>query len=123
VFATHGSAGELPTQQFATSDAQRGATAYGQAYANCHGDQGQGLIGPNLIPRPELPRDWIADKIRHSSAPGMGGYMPFFGADRLTDQQVADIAPYLATRARPVIKAVKLFGGFRPYSASSPWFS
>jgi cytochrome c len=87
------------------------------ACIDCHGkdlrgvmDDTGGLLAPYLIERPEIPldHDYIAAKIRVSgsnlsgSYEGLsyGGNMPFWGANRISDQDVRDIAEYLAVASR-----------------------
>lgn len=87
------------------------------ACIDCHGrdlrgvmDEGGGLLAPYLVSRPEIPLDheYITAKIRLSGSNQSGSYedltyggnMPFWGANRISDQDVRDIAEYIAVASR-----------------------
>ncbi|WP_216323079.1 c-type cytochrome [Deinococcus aestuarii] len=87
------------------ANAITGNTADGQAKfvsacAGCHGQQGQGGIGPNLVAT-EGPRSWqlaqFEAALREGHAPGrdLGAVMPRFTEEQLSDEDVLNIYTYL----------------------------
>ncbi len=99
-------------------DFEQGRELYGKlACIECHGrdllgrpgEQG-GLFGPFLAFRPTIPldHDYIAAKIRQSGSnisgtyDGLefGGNMPFWGADRISDDDVRNLAEFISTASR-----------------------
>ena len=86
-------------------DATRGRDAYRQACYRCHGDvhTGNGRSNPAALPIPEasiisfmgLARDVTVEKIRHGRFFNIGGIMPFYTVEAMSDQTVADLLAYM----------------------------
>jgi thiosulfate dehydrogenase len=89
-------------------DPARGAVVWDQACRSCHGDPGTGAGRLNdLISR--VPDDSFAfaaetgfpielvlvEKVRHGPFFGIGGNMPFFALERLSDEDLASLIAYL----------------------------
>jgi mono/diheme cytochrome c family protein len=77
------------------ADSKRGWQLYARACAVCHGTPKKGGIGPQLVrsrpvPDVEKRKHKIASYVRKG-----GSVMPFFAPDRLSDQDLADIAAFL----------------------------
>jgi cytochrome c len=99
-------------------DFEQGRELYGKlACIECHGrdllgraDEQGGLFAPFLAFRPSIPldHDYIAAKIRQSGSNisgtyeglKVGGNMPFWGADRISDNDVRNLAEFIATASR-----------------------
>jgi thiosulfate dehydrogenase len=90
-------------------DAEAGAETWGRACAPCHGEAhtGQGRLGPTVAIVPEASLEFaqdndvpvrlvIAEKVRHGQFFGVGGNMPFYPLERLSDGALADLLEYLA---------------------------
>lgn len=89
-----------------TGDAARGASLYNRACHRCHGGlhTGAGRLGPLSTTIPEsvletFPADKlravVVEKIRHGRFFNIGGVMPFYSAETMTDAEVADILAYM----------------------------
>ena len=90
-------------------DAARGATTYAQACGDCHGEihTGKGRLSPNvsIIPDESLAahgtdpktgaRPVTIEKVRHGRFFSVGGNMPLFAREALSDAQLGDILSYL----------------------------
>lgn len=77
-----------------TGDAARGAGLYRRACVACHGGSDAAAVASFIEKTASsLSPSQVADVIRRGS-----GLMPFFQVDRLTAQQVADIALYVESR-------------------------
>jgi len=76
----------------AAGDAQAGATVYASSCAACHGQKGEGAIGPTLQ-NLSLGADEIATIIRDGKA---GTAMPPFGS-MLGDQDIQNLAAFVLT--------------------------
>lgn len=86
-------------------DQVRGKQAWQQACARCHGapHTGSGRLGirPTVVPEdtlrsfPDNARAVVVEKIRHGRYFNIGGVMPFYSLEVLTDLQVADLLAYL----------------------------
>lgn len=89
-------------------DAGRGAAVYERACAVCHGDPstGAGRLGPNVVIIPEASFEFarenqvpvrlvIAEKVRHGQFFGVGGNMPLYPLERMSDAELADLLEYL----------------------------
>lgn len=88
--------------KYAGGDPDRGRTLFFRACSTCHPKGGRGL-GPALYGAAAAD---VALKIREGNgllrgARQPGAWMPFFGRDRLTDENVADIAAYVSTIEAP----------------------
>jgi thiosulfate dehydrogenase len=89
-------------------DAARGGVAYDRACRVCHGDPhtGDGRLGPDVVVIPEASqalgkqlgvdaRLVVTEKIRHGQFFGVGGNMPFYPREVLSDAELADLLEYL----------------------------
>jgi mono/diheme cytochrome c family protein len=98
-----GNSGEAPEADLSDPDAllAAGDAAHGQElfFANgcnaCHGDNGEGLIGPTIA-QTGLTLSQVVGQYRTPR-----GIMPAIDADRLSDQDVADIVTWLQTLELP----------------------
>lgn len=86
-------------------DATRGRTLYTRACAECHGalGSGAGRISENASPLPQVTRTYpqdfpgvpparvVVEKVRHGQFFGVGGNMPFYSRESLSDADLADI--------------------------------
>ena len=78
-----------------TADVNRGWKLYGQTCAVCHPTPKKSGIGPQLVRARPVP-DVQQRKHKIISYVRKGGsVMPFFASDRLSDQDLADIAAFL----------------------------
>lgn len=91
-------------------DPVRGAELYSAACRSCHGAKGSGsgrLAAYVTVLNDDLTTYYdeafpgidhrliVAEKIRHGQFFGVGGNMPFFPVERLSDEEMADIIDYL----------------------------
>jgi thiosulfate dehydrogenase len=90
-------------------DVGRGSALYRRACGNCHGaiHTGAGQILRPEVLLPEVANDYVTlfpgtppglvftEVIRHGRYFNIGGAMPFYTVERLSDQDVADILAYL----------------------------
>ena len=98
-----GSTGEAPEADLSDPEAllASGDAAHGQElfFANgcnvCHGDTGEGLIGPTIA-QTGLTLSQVVGQYRTPR-----GIMPAFDADRVSDQDIADIVTWLQTLELP----------------------
>jgi mono/diheme cytochrome c family protein len=93
-------------------DPARGAMLYGQNCAGCHGGSLEGGVGPALNPIYKLPgvtdpldANWLIDVItngrKHQPGdPGTQDMKPKGGNDKLTDQDIKDLAAYIIQENR-----------------------
>lgn len=93
----------------AGGDAVAGEAIYDAACRHCHGSpSGSGRLDPAITAIDEdlfeeydvlFPgidhRVVVAEKVRHGSFFGIGGVMPFFAEERLTDEELASVMTYL----------------------------
>lgn len=90
------------------SDATRGEAVYDRACRVCHGapSTGAGRLGPNVVIIPEASVEFaqdnniplrlvLAEKVRHGQFFGVGGNMPLWPLERMSDQELADLLEYL----------------------------
>ena len=101
-----------PTQAPLPGDPTRGAILYGQNCASCHGSSLEGNIGPALNPIYKLPNvadpldaTWLIDIITNGRThqagdPGSKDMPKKGGNDKLTDQDVKDLAAYIIQENR-----------------------
>ncbi len=99
----------LATEEVARGDKARGAEVYQKACHSCHGDTKTG-VGQNSVLASKLPN--VADeypalfpgiapslvfieKIRHGQFFKVGGNMPFFSKESLSDEDVGALLTYL----------------------------
>jgi mono/diheme cytochrome c family protein len=73
----------------AADDPPPGQVAYDRVCKVCHGSEGQGNAGPALVPF-ELEDEELLAKVREG-----GGEMPPISANRVSDDEVKQIAAYL----------------------------
>lgn len=92
-------------------DPGRGATTYSSACAFCHGDlhTGKNRLGPNVSVIPEESvaahgldpltgaRAITVEKVRHGRFFGVGGNMPEYSLEALSDSDLADLLAYVAS--------------------------
>jgi thiosulfate dehydrogenase len=86
-------------------DAARGKVAYQNACHRCHGEihtwKGHSTPIATLLPESTLSRfagqarEVTVEKIRHGRFINIGGVMPFYTAEVMSDQTVADILVYM----------------------------
>ncbi len=91
-------------------DAGRGAEVYDRACGRCHGEahSGDGRLDPGAPTLPEEARALatqhfpalppglvLTEKVRHGAFFGVGGWMPFFSLEALTDPELADLLAFL----------------------------
>jgi thiosulfate dehydrogenase len=86
-------------------DPTAGRDAYGKACARCHGDahtgKGRTTSAASLIPESSiatfgtLARDVTVEKIRHGRFLNVGGIMPFYTVEAMSDQTTADILAFM----------------------------
>jgi thiosulfate dehydrogenase len=93
----------------ASGDATRGDASYHQGCGQCHGEPhtGQGRLAPivSIIPDDTLntfgtdpakgTRPITIEKVRHGKYFGVGGNMPLYSLEALSDAQLSDILAYL----------------------------
>jgi len=93
----------------APGDATHGSTVYDRACRVCHGDPhtGAGRIGPAVVVIPEASQDLaeelgvdirlvLTEKVRHGQFFGVGGNMPFYPLEQLSESELADLLEYLS---------------------------
>jgi thiosulfate dehydrogenase len=90
-------------------DATRGQALWDRACRHCHGDPhtGRGAISSraSVVPEatqiafpsygPALIREVIIEKVRHGKFFDIGGVMPFYTTETLSNQDVVDVVTYL----------------------------
>ena len=85
-----------PPEEIELGDADRGQQVFFQNGCNvCHGDTGEGGIGPTLA-QTGFSVEQVIDQYRKPR-----GTMPAFNADTVSDQQVADVHAWLQTLPLP----------------------
>lgn len=94
--------------QLPPGDGSRGESLYHDACGYCHGDphSGKGRLGTRVSILPEatlevfggMARSIMIEKIRHGKFFHIGGNMPPYAVEMLSDAEVADIVEYLLTR-------------------------
>lgn len=93
-----------PPADVTGGDAAAGKTLFNASCVVCHGENGGGTLrGPPVAGR-ALDESYIANRIRLSGRADSGvysgltgGIMPFWGGDRLTDDEVRDLVAFVAT--------------------------
>lgn len=86
-----------------SGDAGRGQELYRVRCASCHGDRGQGGVGPNLrnpVVQKKAPPEFLATTIRVGRA---GTHMAAFGQEGvgLSDRDIADLVAHIRSLAKP----------------------
>lgn len=93
----------------AAGDVDSGASLYERGCRSCHGDASTGTGRPSAQ-APVIPTDTVAEhmeateevfiaKLRHGSFYGIGGNMPPFSTEVLSDQDVRDLVSFLLSEA------------------------
>jgi mono/diheme cytochrome c family protein len=90
-----------PPMNVAGGDSVRGRDLFNTTCALCHGTDGFGGLGPR-IKQTGLDAAYVARRIRRSGPPRsmiyeglLGGVMPFWGANRLSDAELLDLVAYV----------------------------
>jgi thiosulfate dehydrogenase len=88
-----------------SGDEARGRDVYARACQECHGapHTGAGRLGSRIskIPEdtlehfPDTARAVVVEKIRHGKFFNIGGSMPLYSAEAISDQEIADVLAYL----------------------------
>lgn len=98
---------EQPVVPELAGDATRGAEVYRSHCRNCHGDTHTGASGFShfILPEdmatyddvlPGVPKDAIlVEVIRHGRFFNVGGQMPFYAVELMSEQQIADLLAFL----------------------------
>ncbi len=92
-----------------TGEARRGSQVWAAACRRCHGaaHTGAGRLTSkaSIVPGSSITQFGaqaaavaVVEKIRHGRFFNIGGVMPFYSAEAMTDQQVADLLVYLRLR-------------------------
>jgi cytochrome c553 len=77
-----------------SADVKRGQQVFKQFCANCHGDKGQGLVGPNLTDKEILHGSSKEEIVKVIKEGVLAKAMPAWGTI-LNDQQISDAADYV----------------------------
>jgi mono/diheme cytochrome c family protein len=96
-----------PPSDLSGGDAAAGRELFNGSCAVCHGQDAEGTRrGPTLTGN-ALERQYIARRVRTSGVEDSptydgltGGRMPFWGADRLSDEELRDVIAYVHDRSR-----------------------
>jgi thiosulfate dehydrogenase len=88
-----------------SGDAARGGLVWGTACQRCHGNihDGTGRLGtlPTVVPEDTqktfgpMARAVVVEKIRHGRFFNIGGVMPLYSLESISDAQIADLLAYL----------------------------
>jgi len=89
----------------AGSDKTRGKDVYGRSCQKCHGDPhtGSGRLSSkvSIIPEdtisvfPTQARAVAVEKVRHGKFFNIGGVMPLYSTESMTDEEIADVLAYI----------------------------
>jgi thiosulfate dehydrogenase len=89
----------------AASDKNRGRDVYARSCQKCHGDPhtGNGRLNAkvSIIPEdtvkvfPTQARAVVVEKVRHGKFFNIGGVMPLYSSESMTDQEIADVLAYI----------------------------
>jgi mono/diheme cytochrome c family protein len=89
-------------------DADRGRALFNSRCIVCHGEDGGGTERAPRVTGLALEPDYVAERVRTSGDadspiyPGLtGGRMPFWAADRLSDDELRDIVAYVESSEAP----------------------
>ncbi|MEX1362228.1 MAG: DM13 domain-containing protein [Nannocystaceae bacterium] len=90
-------------------EATSGRTLFDRSCSACHGLGGEGTQLAPPIARRGLDPEYVAQRVRTSGRTDSGvydgltgGVMPFWAADRLSDEELLDLVAWLALEAPPV---------------------
>jgi len=93
-----------PLEDLMEGDAEAGRVLFNQSCSVCHGVNGVGTNRAPVVTGFGVELELVAERIRLSGQANSevydgltGGRMPFWAADRLADDEVADLAMYLST--------------------------
>ncbi len=102
-----------PVDDFSDGDPMNGREIFNRTCVVCHGTDGTGTQRAPKITGRDLPTDLIAGRVRLSGRPDSavydglaGGRMPFWGADRLSDAELVDLATYVNVSADGAVDPV-----------------
>jgi thiosulfate dehydrogenase len=94
-----------------SGDATRGEQTWTQSCGNCHGapHTGQGRLSDvvsivpddTLMAHPTNSRLVVVEKVRHGKFFNVGGNMPLFSVEAMSDAQLGDVLAYLETFGLP----------------------
>jgi mono/diheme cytochrome c family protein len=91
-----------PPDDLGGGDAARGRELFNHTCVLCHGQDGIGTQRAPEITGQELELEYVAERVRTSGDddspiyPGLtGGRMPFWAADRLSDDELRDVVAYV----------------------------
>jgi thiosulfate dehydrogenase len=98
-----------------SGDAGRGSSVYAQACAGCHGAphtaQGRIASDATIVPDDSIAahgsdpktgaRPIVIEKVRHGKFFGIGGVMPSFSLEALSDAELGDLLAYLEAFGLP----------------------
>ncbi|MEQ8279349.1 MAG: DM13 domain-containing protein [Deltaproteobacteria bacterium] len=97
-----------PPADVTGGDPEAGRATFNATCVACHGQDGGGTVRAPGITGLSLDVDYIARRVRTSGLPDSevyegltGGRMPFWGLDRLSDDELRDIAAFVATADAP----------------------
>ena len=92
-----------PPTDLSGGDIDAGRSLFNASCAECHGDDGEGTLRAIAVSDGDLEPSYIARRVRSSGAPGSpiydgltGGIMPFWSAERLSDDELGDLVAYLS---------------------------
>ena len=90
-------------QDLTGGDGANGRALFNSSCLVCHGFDGDGTVLAPKITDTGLQAEYIASRVRKSGLPSSavyegltGGIMPFWGADRLSDEELIDIVAYVS---------------------------
>ncbi len=93
-----------PPADLTGGDAEAGQELFNESCTMCHGMDAAGTLRGPPLAGAGLPATYVAQRVRTSGSgespiyDGLtGGIMPFWGADRLTDDEVRDLAAFVET--------------------------
>jgi cytochrome c oxidase cbb3-type subunit III len=92
---------DLPPYAAPAGDAQRGATVYAQACAQCHGNEGTGGKSGSVVDQAylSLVSDQYLRTVIIAGRPelGMPGYKEYVSGKPMTTEEIADVAAWLSS--------------------------
>ena len=92
-----------PPTDLSGGDETSGRTLFNTSCVMCHGQDGMGTVRAPRVMGTGLTAGYVATRVRTSGFPNSsvyqgltGGRMPFWGGDRLTDDELRDLIAYVA---------------------------